>query len=382
MNRIVIVGNGFDLAHGLKSSYHDFVLWLINEAISKVYSDNNPVHTDFFSINPTKSLNSETFTLIESISEYYKDESILRTSNYLFFRINTDTNSNSSISEKHNITFCITSHLFDTLLKSKNWTDIEKAYFTILIKISEDKSGVYKETLKKLNHDFNKLKIKLAEYLVFVENKLKKPENKSLNDIIHKVDSDMLYKCYSTEIRNFLINKGGEGNPEKIFYINFNYTSVLRKVLENFSVKNNSIMNKIVSIHGNINDPEKIIFGYGDESNSHFRSLEELDIEAYLVNFKSNYYPSNSDYWDLEGILKLADYEVVVIGHSLGLSDRILFETIFENENCKFIHLTHTGNDSHFKKRIALSRHFKDKKKLRSKLVPESEVLKYDRISE
>lgn len=294
----------------------------------------------------------------------------------------TDTHSNTSISKNHNLTFCVTSHLFDTLLNSKNWTDIEKAYFNILIKISEDKTMVFEETLNKLNNDFNKLKIKLAEYLVLAEDKLKKPENKSLNDIIHKVDSDMLYKYYSTEIRNFLINKGGEENPEKIFYINFNYTSVLKIVLEKYSVQNNSIMNKIVSIHGNINDPEKIIFGYGDESNSHFRSLEELDIEAYLINFKSNYYPSNSDYWNLEGLLKLADYEVVVIGHSLGLSDRILFETIFENENCKLIHLTHTGNDSHFKKRIALSRHFKDKKKLRSKLVPESEVLKYDRISE
>ena len=26
MNRLIIVGNGFDLAHGMKTSYHDFIL--------------------------------------------------------------------------------------------------------------------------------------------------------------------------------------------------------------------------------------------------------------------------------------------------------------------------------------------------------------------
>ena len=27
MNRIIIVGNGFDLAHGLKTKYEDFINW-------------------------------------------------------------------------------------------------------------------------------------------------------------------------------------------------------------------------------------------------------------------------------------------------------------------------------------------------------------------
>lgn len=31
MNRIVLIGNGFDLAHGLKTSYADFIDWYWNE---------------------------------------------------------------------------------------------------------------------------------------------------------------------------------------------------------------------------------------------------------------------------------------------------------------------------------------------------------------
>ena len=31
MNRLVLIGNGFDLAHGLKTSYKDFIDWYLNE---------------------------------------------------------------------------------------------------------------------------------------------------------------------------------------------------------------------------------------------------------------------------------------------------------------------------------------------------------------
>ena len=27
MNRLILIGNGFDLAHGLKTSYNDFINW-------------------------------------------------------------------------------------------------------------------------------------------------------------------------------------------------------------------------------------------------------------------------------------------------------------------------------------------------------------------
>ena len=31
MNRLIIIGNGFDLAHGLKTSYHDFILHYLKD---------------------------------------------------------------------------------------------------------------------------------------------------------------------------------------------------------------------------------------------------------------------------------------------------------------------------------------------------------------
>jgi hypothetical protein len=59
-----------------------------------------------------------------------------------------------------------------------------------------------------------------------------------------------------------------------------------------------------------------------------------------------------------------------VVGHSLGVSDRVLLKTIFEDPNCKNIRLFHRGNKkSHFKKCISVSRHFNNKVAMRKKIV-------------
>jgi hypothetical protein len=45
MNRLILMGNGFDLAHGLKTSYKDFIIWYLANCLSnvgfypKVYED-------------------------------------------------------------------------------------------------------------------------------------------------------------------------------------------------------------------------------------------------------------------------------------------------------------------------------------------------------
>ena len=37
MNRLVLIGNGFDLAHGLKTSYEDFIYWYWKSRILNSY---------------------------------------------------------------------------------------------------------------------------------------------------------------------------------------------------------------------------------------------------------------------------------------------------------------------------------------------------------
>ena len=41
MNRLILVGNGFDLAKGLKSSYQHFIDWLCKNIVNTMSSINN-----------------------------------------------------------------------------------------------------------------------------------------------------------------------------------------------------------------------------------------------------------------------------------------------------------------------------------------------------
>jgi len=38
MNDLYLIGNGFDLAHGLKTSYNDFLLWYLKESLQTLWN--------------------------------------------------------------------------------------------------------------------------------------------------------------------------------------------------------------------------------------------------------------------------------------------------------------------------------------------------------
>jgi len=46
MNRLVIIGNGFDMAHGLKTSYKDFINWYWDKRIDAFVGNTTKVSTD------------------------------------------------------------------------------------------------------------------------------------------------------------------------------------------------------------------------------------------------------------------------------------------------------------------------------------------------
>ena len=46
MNRIVLIGNGFDLAHGLKTSYADFIDWYWERRLNTLLTEQTPISED------------------------------------------------------------------------------------------------------------------------------------------------------------------------------------------------------------------------------------------------------------------------------------------------------------------------------------------------
>ncbi len=349
-NRIVIIGNGFDRAWGLKTSYADFILYFLKKScINALYA---PVSSELIKIDKVN------YSNIEQITAY----------------INNTKDINSLLESIKGITITISkkSELLNKIISlqfQENWVDIESLYFNLLltkldnIKKSPVLERKYDEVLS-LNKQFAELQTELLEYLKLEDSTFKiQYDNNIMYDLIDELfKKDLRSKITSMHDYNSL------NDPNEVLFLNFNYTNTLRKSLNATSY----VDRKIINIHGNVNDSESsIIFGYGDDLHSRYKELEDEDNDHLLLNIKSFYYTSTYDYQELIDFILPEKYEVYIVGHSCGLSDRTLLKTIFEDSNCVLIKIyTHNGKDEHFKKSIAVSRHCENKPKIRHKIVP------------
>ncbi|AUC77754.1 AbiH family protein [Olleya sp. Bg11-27] len=156
-------------------------------------------------------------------------------------------------------------------------------------------------------------------------------------------------------------------------FLNFNYTSSLDGyvdlLLKEYSVSVNQI-------HGRLNDLDNLVnFGFGDEMDQDYKIIENIDDNEYLKFFKSFQYFQNTNYKKLLSYIDSDRYQVCVMGHSCGLSDRTMLNTIFEHENCasiKVFYHEYNGKDNYTDIIQNISRHFSNKKIMRDRIVPKS----------
>lgn len=249
MKNLIIIGNGFDLAHGLRSSYAHFL----------------------------------------------KDIRISR--------------------EKYNARSikCNTNNLLEAFVSSKNgiWSDIESIYFDIL-KNLENRSylqrkyrGInhYKDS-KALNMHFDDIKQCLHQYLMEEEKRFVKNENYT-----------NFFNCFS---------------GKETVIVNFNYTNTVKEYL-------NEIKSDIdlVQIHGELNKIENpIIFGYAADNKESKELLSEND-NNHIRNIKKFNYLFTKNEEILNNHLDSEEFNVFILGHSCGISDKLILSQIL---NSKAIH--------------------------------------------
>lgn len=334
MNDLYLIGNGFDLAHGLKTSYNDFLLWYLEELVGRA-------ETGKFSDELAEVDGSNSQFIFES------QGSISKLLQY---------------SKRKNISIKYKNEFFQRIVENYRdyrWIDIEYEYYLNLVQLY-DKRGMYGmdyvlQDLKSLNNCFESITKKLVEYLTSIQI-TPKYENRNIESIL-------------------LEGNGSDQkeNGEKL-YLYFNYTPTMELYSRNFFRKNN-----LVYIHGKLkNTSNPIIFGYGDEMDPHYEKIENLNNNEFLRNIKSFGYSRTSNYQRVNSFIEGEgkDFTVKILGHSCGLSDRILLNTIFEHPNCKAIKIyyyqkSETEND-YFEKTQEISRHFKASGKgdMRTKIVP------------
>lgn len=340
MNKLIIIGNGFDLAHDLKTRYSDFMLWYVNKAIEEFNIKN--IYTDvLMEIHRAKGAASYPLPKARSLDVFIKNKKNLRGVIEYDFK-------------------SLLNRLFNTE-ESLNWVDIESTYYDLLksecrnAEQATSEGGVFNESkLKQLNEQFKQLKDNLKKYLSSI-------------DCTHVDRIKDITKLFREQ---FHFNPKYQ---DYFMFLNFNYTSTLDMYLQDI----NSKYYHVNYIHGRLTDKQNpIIFGYGDEIDHYYQKIEDLNCNTFLENFKSFGYLKTKNYQHFTGFLENGAFEVHILGHSCGLSDRVLFRTIVEHDNCNGIeihyHKKSEEENDYLEKTFELSRHFslENKGLLRERVVP------------
>lgn len=430
MNRIIIIGNGFDRAHNLRTGYKEFIddYWsdFITNTTALVSQTRHPyyiikpfkdkyVSLDVIKTNPNSMLDP---IFAPNQPKSYKELTkliIVYNDSYSQYRINLNFENDffKQISEQCSL---------------KNWLDIENEYYDELKKILTDEDTSNRnERVKALNKGLKAVEELLKDHLTKVaeNNDMEKlqsiqeafsspvelddiatcKQREFVNSVFFKYDLDgdiYLYEDYkikkheydghNTEDqirRNFIEQYIKDENFKKEYckpntlLLNFNYT----KTAENLYIKKD--MNfEIINIHGELdNEDNPIIFGYGDELDEDYQKIEKTQDNDFLENIKSIKYHQTRNYRELLRFIESGIYQVFVMGHSCGNSDRTLLNTLFEHNNCASIKVFYRqmkdGTDDYSNLIRNISRNFNDKPKMRdivvnreycSPLVPFNEI--------
>lgn len=282
---LIVIGNGFDLFHGIPSSYWGFYNYLKK--------------------------NSSSYNFLEKLKccDPESEESILS----FFENINNSEDDTSSFLEKIE-RFIDTDELWCNFEKALGDLDADELrdYFSDEIKSygDDDWSDSYHHSYQLAIEDGLSFASQIPRYL---------------KDWISKLDIDNIKPKLSTNIIS-----------PNAFYITFNYTRTLEDV---YDIPDEQICH----IHGSVDDSGKLIVGYGGKGSFKKQPLysyeEDDDIrliegeELIAEYFKSTYknvekiIKSNKDIWDRLKKVK----KVYILGHSLSDVDIPYFEKIYQS---------------------------------------------------
>ena len=360
MNRLILLGNGFDLAHGLKTSYNDFIKWYFKKCL--IASNFQPYEDGMLYIrkldyNFGLSVQKE---LDEYINNLYATSLSGCEAEYY-----TKTGWSNYFSNPYNIR--LKSRLIRELFRKcsyNTWVEVENDFYEILKDILK-MDGEKGEELKDLNDSLATIITELELYL-------------------SELEPSHLHTGYS-EIFNAPILKddvvspiiAGDQQPKSTMVLNFNYTATVEKYFKSNPYNLNPKPHKINYIHGKLNTSSNpMIFGFGDELDEDYNLIELERSKGFLKYIKSFWYFKTTNYHDLLRFIGSDKYQIFILGHSCGLSDRTMLNMLFEHDNCESLKIFYYDNgkgyNNHEDLTYEISKHFKDKSRMRRLIVPKS----------
>ena len=194
-----------------------------------------------------------------------------------------------------------------------NLKDIESKYQSIIIE------AIIKNSQHKNEIELEKLSISIKMFIKNLRQRNNLEKENFIKSQIEALHRDVL------ELINLY--------PTETLLLNFNYTNTTLDYIDEFNKINGNYEDYNISeihIHGELNNPENpIIFGFGDDVDKKYQEFEDLNDNRYLENFKSIAYLQTDNYKKLLEFIDSEEYQVFIFGHSCGISDRTMLNTIF-----------------------------------------------------
>ena len=177
INRIILVGNGFDLAHGLATRYADFVNWYWDKYFHHLRMCHNRTYSDHLCTFILNDNQNTWFAFLWSILNPIKLPSGQEFYEYIK-------------SDEKNFTIHYSAFMkrICQSIELKGWVDIENEYYTAL-------NEEYFEIPEKINEEFEIVKSNLIEYLSYIQEK-----NITMSIIEHKLQEKILSPIMISEV--------------------------------------------------------------------------------------------------------------------------------------------------------------------------------------
>lgn len=360
MNRLVLIGNGFDLAHGLKTSYKNFILWYWDQWGHRLLNSLEKTDTDgLCSFKIKDNVKVANWASVFQGWYYKKDDP--------FIPWKTNEAINLAMKDRELCDFTITSPLLQRICKhlAYGWVDIENEYYLLLRQRITNFRPSTEQDIKDLNVHLNTLRDYLINYLRTEEEK----ETEIKEEIKDKIYRPIMKDEIAVANQNFSGNRLGDSVPSNIMLLNFNYT----KTPELYMTEPSQV--RVNYIHGKLDNPESVIFGYGDELDEDYKKLQELNENEALRHIKSIRYLESDCYRKVLEFIESGPFQICIMGHSCGNSDRTLLNTLFEHKNCVSIKPYYykwgkgEKDDNYIDLVQNISRNFKDMKLMRDRVV-------------
>ncbi|MCG8883824.1 hypothetical protein G1L02_11735 [Tenacibaculum finnmarkense] len=239
------------------------------------------------------------------------DDKFLNNLAYLIQQNETNKVSTFLNSNNEYIELLISNELLGKLYSNsfENWFDIEQAYYEELKDIYASPKENHNDKLKILNKNLQEIKEALKKYL---KDKIEPTPDRNIHYSLYQHITDR----------------------QNISFINFNYTNTINCYRHSVNLN----LNKNIHIHNSLS--EDIIFGYGDDTDEMYQKMKASKNNSFLKYFKTFDYLKSKNYRKVLNQLATFDkYDVLVIGHSLGGTDKTILKTILDDDSCQNIEL-------------------------------------------